>query len=996
MRQLYYILLFIFIFILQLPAQPPSRFLLYSVKDGLSQNSVHAIFRDRDGLVWIGTQDGLNSFDGKTFTVYRHIDEDSTSISDQFILNIGEDGLGNVWIGTRNGLNCFNKHTQKFKRYYLDPTEQHNFQSSYRDFFVQEDNNIAVLRNGIHIIAPQTGNVTEVSSPAAKACNWFITPAYSVWAIDADNILFYTPDIRKKKMIAWGISPFSSKEDYLNCRAVSSGDSLLFVYNEDRRNELAVFNAKSYSFLQKITLPPHFIDLSVTNPNNIIATYPDGIFFTGITRDHFFVRSGNTPRNGLPPGAILTTYTDREGNLWAGTSGNGLAVSNESFNNYDLLKPPVTGDVITGIAKNDDGLFIGTRSGLFYSSGKTVGTGSAGFIPLLKGQNITALATDAQKHIWAGVQGKGIWVLDKKGIIIKKILPGSTQRAVIMNIANNGSGMLISTTAGFFSAGSLSDSLINFSVSDSVHTLRGNYVMSSFSDRDGNVWIANNNGLDVYNRNLQKKLFFNSTDDKSSFIKRTIITSVTQDSSGVIWIGTIRNGIYKYDHGNFSHYTVSSGLASDVVYNVICDSRDRLWASTSAGLTIFNKLRNAFVTLTSADGVPTAAYIFGAAFRDKDDLYFGTSEGLLICHTNKINVREAGIRAFVADVKVNGQSVILDNADFNIMADDKLISFDLAVSPAFFSGNIIYQYRIEGLQNDWTTLPPGIHSISYTGLPYKKLYLQVRAAGSVDNLNSAPVNTITIKSKAPFWKTGAFITVIILILIALVIFAIAEYHRKNYKKQLQQLQIEKGLQGERVRIGRDLHDNIGAYTSALISGLDHIRPVNAQQEKQVTDLKEYGSSIMGFLRETIWMLNAQTLTVTDFTDRFKNYILRISNNYPGIDFRFEDAITEDKTLSPSVMLHLFRILQEALQNACKHSGATVINFSVKSDVLLCFEIKDNGSGFDGLLKTDHYGLHNMKQRAAEAGFLLTIETNNGTLVRVAENTANAALRGTEQ
>ena len=989
MRKLYSILLFIFIFIQHLPAQLPSRFLLYGVKDGLSQNSVHAIFRDRDGLVWIGTQDGLNSFDGKTFTVYRHNDEDSTSISDQFILNIGEDKAGNVWIGTRNGLNCFNKHTQKFRRFYVDPAERHIFQSGYPDFYVQEDNNIVVLRNGVHLINPATGKITSVSAPTIKQCNWFITHTYSVWAIDEDNILYNSPDIRKKNLSRRGVSPFCQKADYHRCRAVASGDSLLFVYNEDNRDQLEVFRAKDLSTVKKLSLPPHFLHLNISDPDHIIATYRDGIYFTGVSGYHDFIRSGAMPGSGLPPGAVLATYTDCEGALWAGTSGNGLAVSNSSFNNYDLLKPPVPGDVITAVAKSDQRIYIGTRSGLYFTNQNS---SPASFIPVLKGKNITALCADPQKRIWAGVQGEGIMVFDKNGNTLQKIKPGFSPGAVIMNIENsNGDSMLISTTAGFFSAPSLSAPLIGFSESDSLHRLRGNYVMSSFRDTDGNIWIANNNGLDVFSKNFHKKIFFSSSDDKSSFIKRTIVTSVTQDNSGAIWIGTIRNGIYKYDRGNFSHYTVSSGLASDVVFNVVFDGRDRLWAATSAGLNIFNRAKDAFVTLTPSDGVPTAAYIFGAVRRDKDDLYFGTSEGLLICHTNKINLREPNFSAFVSDVKVNGQSINVEHGNFTIMPDDKLISFELSVSPAFFSGNIIYQYRMQGQQDDWTTLPQGIHSVSYTGLRYKKLYMQVRAAGSVNNLNSAPVNTVSIESRAPFWKTGAFTAIIILLLAALLIFAVAEYHRKNFKKQLQQLQLEKGLQGERVRIGRDLHDNIGAYTSALISGLDHIRPINAAQEKQVADLKEYGSSIMGFLRETIWMLNAQTLTVTAFADRFKNYILRISNNYPAIDFRFEDAITREKTLSPSVMLNLFRILQEALQNACKHSGASVIGFSVKSDGLLCFEIKDNGSGFDGEFKPDHYGLHNMKQRAAEAGFLFSIETETGTIVRLMENTANAAL-----
>ena len=327
------------------------------------------------------------------------------------------------------------------------------------------------------------------------------------------------------------------------------------------------------------------------------------------------------------------------------------------------------------------------------------------------------------------------------------------------------------------------------------------------------------------------------------------------------------------------------------------------------------------------------------------------------------------------------------------MPDDKLISFELASSPAFFSGNIIYQYRLLGQHDEWITLPQGIHTVNYTGLPYKELTLQVRAAGSVNNLETAPVRSVTVRSKAPFWKTAIFIIAVILLFISFVIMMALEYNKRNFKKQLEQLKVEKELQVERIRIGRDLHDNIGAYTSALISGLDHIKTPDPEQQNNINGLKEYGSNIMGFLRETIWMLNSETLTVTAFADRFKNYTLRISKNYPSVDFRFQDRISNEKTLPPSLMLNLFRILQEALQNACKHSGASVITIVTGSEQFLYFEVRDNGCGFDKTEKEDRYGLNNMKQRADESGFIFELLRNDegGTAVRLTENTANAAL-----
>ena len=270
--------------------------------------------------------------------------------------------------------------------------------------------------------------------------------------------------------------------------------------------------------------------------------------------------------------------------------------------------------------------------------------------------------------------------------------------------------------------------------------------------------------------------------------------------------------------------------------------------------------------------------------------------------------------------------------------------------------------------------------------------MQVRAAGSANNLENAPVYSIVIKSRPPFWKTTAFVMAAALLLVLLFLLFVLLHNRKKYKEQLRKMALEKELQSERTRIGRDLHDNIGTYASALIAGLNRIRPADDEQTKHIRDLTEYGAGIMGFLRETIWLLNTETLTITAFADRFKNYTLRIAKNYPGIDFRFSEHIITEKTLPPAQMLNLFRILQEALQNACTHSRATVIVISVNSNDQLYFEVRDNGRGFNKTEKPGHYGLGNMKARAAEAGFKFSMESNEaGTEVRVSENTADAAL-----
>src|SRR5262245_61569315 len=115
-------------------AQQQWRFIPFNVSTGLSQNSVHCIYQDRDGLLWLGTQDGLNSFDGHNFKAYKYNSADTSTISDQFVLSIAEDANGYLWIGTRSGVNKLNKNTGKFTRYYFSAEEKNTVASSFQWF----------------------------------------------------------------------------------------------------------------------------------------------------------------------------------------------------------------------------------------------------------------------------------------------------------------------------------------------------------------------------------------------------------------------------------------------------------------------------------------------------------------------------------------------------------------------------------------------------------------------------------------------------------------------------------------------------------------------------------------------------------------------------------------------------------------------------------------------------------------------------------------------
>jgi signal transduction histidine kinase len=209
-----------------------------------------------------------------------------------------------------------------------------------------------------------------------------------------------------------------------------------------------------------------------------------------------------------------------------------------------------------------------------------------------------------------------------------------------------------------------------------------------------------------------------------------------------------------------------------------------------------------------------------------------------------------------------------------------------------------------------------------------------------------------------------------------------QYNRIRYKKKLQALQLQKELQDERARISRDLHDNIGAYTSALIAGIHQLKSDEVIQQTYVDELHDYASNIMGYLRETIWVLNHEQLTLTAFVDRFKTYATRINKYYQHQALQFTTELEGERVLTPQISLNLFRVLQEALQNACKHADASHIHIYFIQQKRMQFIIEDNGKGFEQDRIDQGFGLQNMQARANEIGFQFNIESKQEKGTRI--------------
>lgn len=158
----------------------------------------------------------------------------------------------------------------------------------------------------------------------------------------------------------------------------------------------------------------------------------------------------------------------------------------------------------------------------------------------------------------------------------------------------------------------------------------------------------------------------------------------------------------------------------------------------------------------------------------------------------------------------------------------------------------------------------------------------------------------------------------------------------------------------------------------------------------LNNLQQHSQEIINSLRDTIWVLNKDNITITGISDRIKNYISKLRPTYDNIQFHISESISNDIRISSQNALNIFRITQEAVHNALKHSNAANINISISSAAHITINITDDGSGIKNENSKDGNGLINMKARAKEMGMELSVSSalNGGTEVILRTATTN--------
>jgi len=961
------------------------RFTHLDTRQGLSQNTVNCVLRDSEGFIWIGTQNGLNRYDGYTFTHFRYSRSDSASIADNFVLNLAEGAQGLIWVGTRNGVCAYDKSSGRFTRIYTEPGDRLKEHMSVQQLLQLPGGKIVYHQSGRGWNELRKEGGTFRAIPLQLKAYFIAADAQRAAAAGKNGVHLLGDDLATAQQLDNDTSLVNTARLCFKENSLYTGSGKKLFRSVIARPGLRTLVAE---------FPQDIAHLRCDRSGRLWIGTLAGLFVLGSDGIVRQVRADARDPHALSSERITSLYEDQQGLIWIGTSDQGLNVYDPSQERWELFaqssSPALKGSSVWSMLEAPGCLLAGTSAGLEVLAEKNAPQWTK---TLPSEPYTTALCFDKTGKLWIGTRSKGLFIVDTASGETRHYDESDerfgTSTVFHLHLARDGS-LWCSTIKGlahFSNAGEY----VMYRRDHPTWKMGGNYVISTHEDRGGLIWAAHTGGLSRFDPVSQTFADYKARQRDSSSLSYSMCSFLLEDSKQRFWIATLGGGLNLMDRaqGKFKAFGTAAGLPDEVVYTVLEDARGRLWMGTDAGLACFDPGSGQARTFTQKDGLPVNEFVQNAAYRSpRGLLYFGTTDGLIRFDPAAIELDASGAQPVLSGLLVNYEARPHRPGEaLQLGYEERNVSFAFTAVDYRNQEKLVYSYRLEGFDEEWITPPPGLRNAAYTNLPYGDYVFRLRFRNGGGGWSEKEL-AVPVHLPPPFWLTGWFITLLVIVALLVVAAAVWLYSRYRFRRKMRALEMERKIHLERERISRDLHDNIGAQITYFVSTLDFLSFRLDQQSLEqnrhlLGELGNNARNTMQQLRETIWAINKEQFTAEEFVQRLRSYLGRQTSS-AGIahDFQFEgDA---QAWLQPGQVLNLFRIVQEAVNNALKHAGAKSIGVRLQLDgKKLSLSIRDDGAGFSGQESPEgHFGLSNMKQRAEELGgkLLITSVRGEGTVI----------------
>ncbi|MCO6149221.1 two-component regulator propeller domain-containing protein [Flavobacterium sp. NRK1] len=834
---------------------------------GLSNSSINCIFQDSQNLLWIGTWDGLNRYDGTNFKIFRPEPDNKNSLSNQVVLKISEDNSGYIWILTMHGINRYNKKTDTFQRFYFSRNNTTPLSESQFNMTLDESKQVfcAVKGWGIgyfdgmkfHMLSNGFADKTVKKLEFSTSGELFVllddNKLYSLSVKNSENKKI----ISGSKLVSDGIQTFGVLPNKNIVTVSTNGEAaILSIASKNKKN------------------------LPEKNIENIIGSIKEGLVLSG--KSGYFIVDAVGKHIMLPWSKYLknqkitTLVQGSENVIWTGTDGDGVFKMYPLKKSFNLVSkaqiPKLDAGIVRAFLKaGKNSFWIGTKgNGLFTCSAdfyldqeKPIAYKNFNENNSSINNSVFALSKGNENLIFIGTDGEGITVydLEKSKLISWREIIGSKNYDYFKSVytiyqdakgfiwlGTNGYGMICCKIIRSGEKLKITDFKKYTANAGGSTALSSNIIFSIVPRNDDQLWIGTRlGGLNLFNKQTEVfTTYKNKADDLNSLSSNDILCLAT-DSRNRLWVGTsfglnlLQN--FKDGEASFRNFTVKDGLPNNTIHGIVPVNESNLWISTNFGLSNFAVNTSKFTNYSQNEGLQNNEFSDGAFYSDPESgfIFMGGIKGFNYFLPQKIKESSVIPNLFIDKISGQNQSVpyyqsLVISSDAEsypslILKHDQNF-FDIHLAALTYTNNekCQYSYQLKGFDKDWNNID-NRKIISFTNVPRGKYSLWLKWSNS-DGVWSRPVHAANITIKPVWWQSNTAIIIYLVLGLFFILFVRSYYlKRQSLKQNLLFIKNEEELHENRLTFFTNIaHEFLTPLT--LIAG-----PVQKMAETRSLDPK---------------------------------------------------------------------------------------------------------------------------------------------------------------
>ncbi len=762
---------------------------LYTSND-LSSSLIRCIIQDKYGFIWVGTNYGLNRFDGYKFSTYLCNPADTTTIQDNDIVKLYPYSKEFLFVATNRGLYKYSYLTNSFQHIVLEKKDEKIRVSS----LIEDGKHnllIGTAGYGAYRLDMTTGKVTRLSRKSANSVDDF----FAMLFFDDEGYLWqanHTKVLRKYKYNGKSIklvSVYEPKDLFGISKLYATDKKGFFVAHTGgiMRYDYASHSFSRYDFDFSAHQGAGYISaVTLDKYGNLwLGTSGDGTFKIPHGSRKAYRVELNNQSFIFDNAHISDLLIDRDGNQWYGCYMKGLFLSNNDKNVFHPVSLDELGagmETISSVVGVADGLmlFVVKNHGLFLLDEKTGNTkllqSPAGPIKVY---------SDFRKNVY--VYGRdGIYEYDWKHQTYRLLLPANGLSLDDMRVDAAGNIYFTSQGNGLYVWNRKSGKMTQYLMDDKRphKTICNNWISEIRLDSRGWLWCATANGVSCMDT---KTGYFDIILSRPLLEGKTCYSTL-ELSDGKIAIAT-EMGLYLYDRKKqqttpWPHSESISGLR---IYSLKKDVKGNLWMSTAQGIWCYDSKAKSFFSFEKGNGLLTKEYLAGVVGSTSDGVIcYGNSEGLTYFRPSQVkDYNEKTSVIYLSGVLLDGKMAPFIGDNLSVPSDFKSIVLSFSQLDYQSVGNIVFQYRING--GKWISNAAGDNSFNFTGLSYGHYRIEVRIY--CNGKYSTYKKVINLDVLAPWFLTVWAKLIYLFLILGLTAAAIIVYLRKK-KRDLEEAKMQ--------------------------------------------------------------------------------------------------------------------------------------------------------------------------------------------------------------